>query len=282
MNPERSPHAGTILGIAKKCQFVTKLSYNIRKDIPATLAPATDSLHPPRDPSPLFPLADPVDLIPPGLTNATHNPGLVHLKLREIQNLCSGATVQVGVEEHRGITDKGVDDLNEELVLLRTRLVGYITEVVTTLPPTTVKRKRCRLLVLLSQCVIKRGRASRFVDPVSAEASGTEVNGGATVTVPAEESAANDEPAAQMYRGDGLKEGEKYQRCGCPYRRFLPLRLSSRKQIVLLSWHVNPSTPVQMEEGHVNSGYGGPRSPAMDMGDAGSSLFSDVQPYSQL
>ncbi|KAH6910479.1 hypothetical protein BKA70DRAFT_1220407 [Coprinopsis sp. MPI-PUGE-AT-0042] len=42
-----------------------------------------------------------------------------------------------------------------------------------------------------------------------------------------------------------------------------------RKQIVLLSWRVNTSSiPVQMEEGYVNSGYGGPRSPAMDMGDA--------------
>ncbi|KAH6867746.1 hypothetical protein BKA70DRAFT_1242973 [Coprinopsis sp. MPI-PUGE-AT-0042] len=125
---------------------------------------------------------------------------------------------------------------------------------------------------------------------MSAEASGTEVNGGATVAVPAEESATSDELASQTYRGDGRQEGEKRQRWW-PERKepSSPAVVEvggdggCRKQIVLLSGHVNPSSaPVQMEEGHVNLGYGGPRSPAMDMGDAGSSLFSDVQPYSQL
>ncbi|KAH6910476.1 hypothetical protein BKA70DRAFT_85958 [Coprinopsis sp. MPI-PUGE-AT-0042] len=106
-------------------------------------------------------------------------------------------------------------------------------------------------------------------DNVSADASGTEVNGWAPVAVPAEESATSDELASQTYRGDGRQEGEKRQ-------MWWPERKESsspavvevggdggcRKQIVLLSWHVNPSSaPVQMEDGNVNSGYGGPKEP---------------------
>ncbi|KAH6887147.1 hypothetical protein BKA70DRAFT_1236254 [Coprinopsis sp. MPI-PUGE-AT-0042] len=127
-------------------------------------------------------------------------------------------------------------------------------------------------------------------DIVSAEASGPEVNGTNTVAVPAGECATNDELASQTYRGDGRQEGEKRQRWW-PERKepSSPAVVEvggdggCRKQIVLLSWHVNPSSaPVQMEEGNVNSGYGGSRSPALDMGDAGSFVFNEVQPYPQL
>ncbi|KAH6867756.1 hypothetical protein BKA70DRAFT_1452631 [Coprinopsis sp. MPI-PUGE-AT-0042] len=212
-------------------------------------------------------------------TNVKHCPDLVHLELREIQNPSLGTTIQVGGEEHRGITDKDADDLSKETALLRITLAVQIIEMVTTLTPTLGGREVWRV-----------APAGGSDDTVSAEASGTGVNGGATVTVPAEESAANDELASQTYQGDGLQEGEKCQRWW-PDRKepSSPAVVEvggdggNRKQIVLLSGHVNPSSaPVQMEEGHVNLGYGGPRSPAMDMGDAGSSLFTDVQPYPQL
>ncbi|KAH6867751.1 hypothetical protein BKA70DRAFT_1242977 [Coprinopsis sp. MPI-PUGE-AT-0042] len=298
----------------------TELSCNIRKVIPATLAAATNShppVHPPRAPSPLFPLADPVDLIPPGLTNATHNPGLVHLKLREIQNLCSGATVQVGVKGRNGVTDKDVDDLNEERngplgLMLVARIIAMVK-----VPTPTIGGRETRRAALLGgsdavgvvlamcdragkTCEVNRKGVISAKEPadvtngpgnpdVSAEASGTEVNGWVTVAVPAEESVTSDELASQTYRGDGRQEGEKRQRWWPERKEPSSLAVvevggdgGCRKQIVLLSWHVNPSTPVQMEEGHVNSGYGGPRSPAMDMGDACSFLFNDVQPYLQL
>ncbi|KAH6867762.1 hypothetical protein BKA70DRAFT_1452637 [Coprinopsis sp. MPI-PUGE-AT-0042] len=74
---------------------LTKLSCNIRKVIPATLAPATNSrmwpsLRPPGASSmrsiPTAPSCRPSRPDTAGSTNVTHSPDLVHLKLGEIQN----------------------------------------------------------------------------------------------------------------------------------------------------------------------------------------------------